>query len=241
MITNVKDYLVSIAIGIRFRSNFSLEDKLGSVIDEILYAKDSFFNPRMFPRVLSDTTGKVLINEETGNSLRINASNVILELNIGEQIQIENISEINNRFNKDLIKGVLEKFQVTQFNRIGYINRYLFNVSELSKVFINKTIGNTLEGVNDITLRFSKKLPLLESVAKKDINDYDNVIYSIIKKIDREEIFFSVDFQRYFNPVLDRASQMEFPKFISEAEQYNSLNYVKWLNAYSGENNDKQK
>lgn len=241
MIEDVKQYLMGIAIGIRFRANFALEDKLGSVIDEILYRKDSFFNPKMFPRVLSDPVEKSLINENTGDNLRINASNVILELNFGEHIKVKDVPEINDRFQKDIVKGVLEKFEITQINRSGYINKYLFNIEELSKVFINKTIGNNLEGVNDINLRFSKKILIPEALTKKDVNDYYNVIFSIIKKVDRKEIFFSVDYQKYFAPVLDRANQLEFPKFINDVEQYNSLNYVKWLNAYYGKSDDEKK
>lgn len=241
MINDVKDYLVAIAIGIRFRANFALEDKLGKIVDDILYTKDSLFNPLMFPTVVSDPVEKRLINETTGDSLRINASNVILELNIGDSIKVTDVAKINDSFHRDIVKGVLEKSEVTQINRVGYINKYLFNIEELSNVFVNKTIGNTLEGVNDINLRFSKKFPIQESLTKRNVNDYHNVIFNIIKKVDKEEIFFSVDYQRYFDPLLDRASQLEFPKFLSDVEHYNSLNYVKWLNAYYGKNDEKQK
>jgi len=241
MITDVKNYLVGIAVGIRFRANFKLEDKFGSIVDEILYSHDSFFNPVLFPEVLSNPVEKKLINQTTGNHFSINASNIILELNIGEDINIADIHEINRRFHDDIVKGILEKFEISQINRIGYIKKYLFNIEQLSDVFVNKTIGNTLEGVNDINLRFSKKFPVMKSMAKQDINDYHNVIYNIIKKADKKEIFFSIDYQNYFSPPLNTAIQLKYMEFINDMEKYNALNYTQWLNAYCSETDAQEK
>ena len=70
MISELKDHLVSIAIGVRFGPNFSVEDHLGRIVDSILYSKDSFFNPAMFSSVVSDGE-KRLYNEKTLDSLRI--------------------------------------------------------------------------------------------------------------------------------------------------------------------------
>jgi hypothetical protein len=241
MLKNLNQYLSGIAIGIRFRPNFSIEDRLGSLIDQILYKKESYFNPEIFPEVLSNPVERRLMNEQTGDNLVINTSNIILQITFGDKINVNDIDTINERFEKDIINDVMDKFEITQINRAGYIKRYLFKIEELSRVFINKTVGETLEGVNDINLRFSRKYPLPESMTKKDVNDYDNVIYNIIKRADREEIFISVDYQRYFDPTLDKSSQLEFTKFLGSVEYYNSVNYVKWLDAYYRKDNGQKK
>ncbi|MGA3084709.1 MAG: hypothetical protein ABSE95_07920 [Thermodesulfobacteriota bacterium] len=62
---NISDYFIGLAIGIRFRANFSIEDQLGSIIDEILYSNKSYFNPKVFPKVRSLINGKILFNEST--------------------------------------------------------------------------------------------------------------------------------------------------------------------------------
>lgn len=234
MLENLNQYLSGIAIGIRFRPNFSIGDRFGSFIDQILYKKESYFNPEIFPEVLSNPTEIRLSNERTGDNLVINTSNIILQITFGDKININinDIDTLNERFEKDIINDVMDKFEITRINRVGYIKKYLFKIEELSRVFINKTVGETLEGVNDISLRFSRKYPLPESMIKKGVTDYDNVIYNIIKKADRNEIFISVDYQRYFDPTLDKSSQLKFTKFLGSVEHYNSVNYVKWLNAY---------
>lgn len=147
LIEDVRSFLVGIAIGIRFRANFSIEDKLGTIIDSILYSKCSTFDSVFFPEVLTGPLGKKLINKETGNSLSVDPSNIILDMRVNE-FDLEKINQIHERFNKEIIQNVLQKFEVTRINRIGYINRYIFDVEELSRVFISKTIGQTLQGVN---------------------------------------------------------------------------------------------
>lgn len=56
------DSLIGITIGIRFRSNFSVGDNLGNIVDKILYSKDSYFNPKVFPKALGTLDEKQLIN-----------------------------------------------------------------------------------------------------------------------------------------------------------------------------------
>ncbi len=46
MITRLDDYLVGVAVGIRFRANFSIEDQLGRIADEILYRGGASFGPQ---------------------------------------------------------------------------------------------------------------------------------------------------------------------------------------------------
>jgi hypothetical protein len=214
MIDTVKDYLVGLAIGIRFRHNFSLQDKFGVIADNILYKKESFFNPEIFTEINVSPFEMKLVDQSTGNFLTINTGNVILGFDFGDKIKVSDMEQVIDGFNADLIQGVLEKYNITGINRLGYIRKYIFTIEELSKVFIDKTISGTLDGVNDINLRFSKKLPIEEAIVKKGVNDYYNIIYSIIKKADKKETFISVDFQRYYNPALEQTSQLQFSKFL---------------------------
>jgi len=234
MIENLEEYQIGIAIGIRYRANFSLEDQLGNIVDQILYGKGSFFGPQVFPGVINKVNEKILINEGSRDHLVINNSNIILEVNYGETFQQSDLTKILKSFNQEIIDDVMKKYRVTEINRVGFINRYLFKMENLADSFINKTIGATLEGINDINLRFSKKIPVPESLVKKGVNDYDNVIFNVIKKADKEELFMSVDYQKYFDPFLTSASQIEFDNFVKRADSFNSGNYLKWLNKNYG-------
>jgi hypothetical protein len=170
--------------------------------------------------------------------LSISSSNIIIHINLGESINIEELRTLHGKFREDIIKDIMAKFEITQINRIGYIRRYLFKIGKLSRILITKTIGGTLDDVHDINLRFSKKYPASESLVKKDVNDYDNAIYTIVKKASEEDVSISLDYQRYFDPSLDNANQLDFTKFMNSVDNYNSVTFMKWLNEYYGENND---
>lgn len=152
---------------------------------------------------------------------------------------IENISEdyikkVNSKFKEQIIDQILKEFKITQINRIGHIRKYLFTEKDFSKLFLKKTLGDYFPDINDISLRFSKKLPKQMSLIKDGVNDYINVIYQIVKKADRNELFISTDYQLYYLPYLERASQIEYEQFINGLEGYNKGEYLNWINDYYG-------
>ena len=230
MIKDIDKHLIGIAIGIRYRANFSIEDQLGKIVDQILYNKNSTFDSSVFPLVQNNVSDKTLFNDKTGDSLIINNSNLILEINFGGTFEKTDYGKIINSFNKEMIEGVLKNYKVTEINRAGIIKRYLFQVEDLAKSFINKTIGNTIDGINDINLRFSKKIPVPDSLIQKEVYDYHNAIFNIIKRADRNEIFMAVDYQKCFEPFLSNATQIEFIDFSKIVDKFNSGNYVEWIN-----------
>lgn len=229
-IENINDYLVGIVIGIRYRANFSIEDSLGEIVDKILYGKKSYFNPEKFPLVRNDGNEKILYNNETNDKLTINNSNIIIDLVFSEVFKKENYSEILEKFNEEIIDGIMRNYKITEINRLGLIHRYVFPEKELAKNFIDKTIGKTLEGVNDINLTFSKKLPVSEALTIKEIFDYRNVIFNIIKKADEDKLKLSVDYQKFFNPFLSSSSEIKFDNYINSMKDFNSKSFLNWLN-----------
>jgi hypothetical protein len=238
MITNLEEYLIGIVIGIRFRANFSIEDQLGQIVDHVLYSKDSFFGPSVFPKVYNRVNEKILINEDTNDNLRIDNSNIILEVNFIENstgFHKKDVSKIYKNFHNQIINGIMKKYKIREIIRIGLVKRYLFDIDALADSFVDKTIGRTLEGVNDINLRFSKKLPVTEAFIKKDIYDYNNVIFNVIKTADRDEIFMAVDYQQLFDPFLSASSHIKFDEFINSVNSFNDNKYLPWLNSNYGE------
>lgn len=231
MIESLDQYIVGMALGIRFRANFSIEDKLGQIIDRILYTPNSYFNSEVFPLVQGNIGYRTLINERTNDKLHVDNSNIILELQLGERFKTSQLNEVHNQFDKQIIRGVMKSFSIREIVRLGYITRYIFPIRDLAKTFVDKTIGQTLEGVNDINLQFSKKLPKDEALVKEAVNDYYNAIFNIIKKADRDEIFMSVDFQLYFDPFLPGAAEIKFEPFVNSVKSFNSHKYLPWINS----------
>lgn len=235
MIENLKDYLEGLAIGIRFRANFSLEDQLGKIVDKILYSKNSFFNPEVFPMVYATVREKTLSNDQTGDKLLITNSEILLEIAFQKYFNREDLSTLYEKFKTEIINGIIKEYSIKEINRIGIIKRYIFNYKDYASRFINKTIGNTIEGINDINLKFSKKFPIEESLVKKDINDYYNAIFNVIKKADLDEIFMSIDYQKYFVPPINDYAELKYDEFVEKVEGFNNKNYLSWLNKYYAE------
>jgi len=235
MINNLNDYLMGIVIGVKYRVNFALEDQLGKIVDQILYSPNSYFGPSTFPLVYNNVNEKILANDKTPDRLTINNSNIVLEIYFEGEYDIEDLKDIYRAYNEVLIDGVLKKYKVTEINRVGIVNRYLFKIEELADKFVNKTIGSTLEGINDINLRFSKKLTSEEGLIKKEVNDYYNAIFNVVKRADKDELFMSIDYQKYFDPFLNSSSEIEFLDFVKKMEGFNSKTYLGWLNKNYGE------
>ena len=232
MINSLNDYIIGFAAGIRFRANFSIEDQLGKILDTILYSDNSYFSPKVFPKVSGGVGQKIMYNPVTQDQLRIDNSNFILEIQFGldEGFNANEYNNILENFNKHIIKEVMSKFNIQQIVRIGLVNRYLFTLNDLAQSFVDKKIGKTLEGVNDINLSFSKKMPVPESLVKRDVNDWSNFIFNIIKKADTEEIFMSVDYQLCYSPFLEKANQISYPPFLKAAQGFIQDRYLPWLN-----------
>jgi len=246
MIDNVKKYLVGVIIGIRFGPSFSIRDDFGSITDKILYRKDSFFNEKMFPIILTNPAEIRLQGEGTGDNLIVNSTDVILTCNLDNpdvsldsklspKIKLDTLAELNKNFEKEIIQGIMKEFKFSRISRIGYIHRYIFNIAELSKKFTKKTIGDTIGGISDINLRFSKKYPTPQAMAKKGVNDYHSVIFNVIKKADENEIFISIDYQAYYDPALESVKDMKFSDFLASMERYNSDTFLQWLNKHYGD------
>lgn len=246
MIENVENYLVGVVIGIRFGPNFSIMDDFGNIADRILYKKESFLNEKMFPLVGVNPLEINLQDDKSGDSLIINSRDIVLTCNLqnsnstieqstNSKIKLDMLSELNRSYEKDIVDGVLKDYKFTRIRRTGYIRKYIIKVEGLSKRLVNKTIGETIGGVTDIDLRFSKKYPTQEALVKKDINDYHNVIFNIIKLANKEEMFISLDYQAYYEPALETIKDLNFAEFLASMNKYNSETFPKWLNEHFGE------
>ncbi len=218
----MKENFHSLAFGIRFRPNFKIEDELGSIIDEILYESNSkVFTPKNFPFTRNGINEKILINNDTGNYLLINNSNIILEIKSDTHISTDDINKV---FEKDILETILKNRKVTAINRIGYLRRTFVEESSITKELIKKSINITEKELLDFNINFSIKKPILESIAKKGINDFYTIINNISKEPGKGNFILSVDVQRNFQPLVEKYEQLKFSNFITDAtKEINSI------------------
>jgi len=236
MFENLDTFLVGIAIGIRFRNNFNILDNFGYITDLILFSKNSLFGPDIFPKLSTNLSEqRILINEDTEDKMVFDKANAILEINFGEGKQFNNndLSNLIDAYNEKIINGVLSDLSVTRILRVGFIRKYEFDDEQLIKSFLDRTTGNETKNIQDISLRFSRRISVGESLTKRDKNDYKNVIYTISKNIEQEhKLNVAIDYQRFYEPNLSTSTQIKFFKFVKAVDEYNSSNFSSWLRNY---------
>lgn len=241
MITDLDSCKVGYVIGVRYRRTFTIADNLGAIVDDILQSKQSEFNARVFPYIQhTDRDEDILFDFENNipqNKLTINTSNIILDVQNLDKISFENGLDA---FRETILKYIMPTYSIGHINRIGFINRYILKDKEIIEKFVNGTVGRGIDDVNDINLQFSKRIPLMESLVKQDVNNYNNVIVNLIKKNAKDELFLAVDYQCYYSPMIERSGQIEFDKFLKKANDYINNQVLGFLNDTYGEKLDVQ-
>ncbi len=234
MIKDFNDYFVGIALGVRFNPNFSVRDNFGSISDEILYKDDTFFGPKVFPKVMATNDfQQILINEDTKNQFRINNVDFILELNFNNDddgFKVTDLGSIIQKYEAQIINGVMDKFSIKNIRRIGFIKKYLFDIDDIANKFIATTVGNIFDGISDCNVKFSKKIPLYESIARQKIDDFDNAIFTFVKNPDSSELNIFFDFQSIYEPPLSKSSSIKFKQFIQKSDAYFEKHFIPIVN-----------
>lgn len=238
MTTDVKKYLSSITIGLRFGPSFSISDNLGKIADWILYEEGSFFDKKVFPNIASLPFTIRLENPKTGDYLMLSQQDLILNCNFDDTV-VKPDPEVNPKLKTGSINDIHENFKqllerlqdcgLDRIQRLGYINRYVFDTTELTKAVTGAVVGKTIDGVSDMTLRFSKRYPVPEALSKKNINNYHNVIYTIVKKVDSDDLTIMLDYQEFYEPNLVGTHEVQFNAFLSKMASYNKETFPGWL------------
>jgi hypothetical protein len=231
---DLEGHLISIVIGLRFRQHFSIQDKLGEIIDSILYSKNSYFTPQMFPLVLDEAIGqkKLVSGEDAKNSITLGITDFILDMRINTENIKSHVGDIISNFKRQILEGVVKTYKLDQFNRIGYVRRYLIPDKLIVENFVKQTIGDTIGNPNEVTIRFSKKIPVEKAIFHEKYDDYENVIYNAANKVGDNRLILTVDYQHIFDPPAEDVDDIEFDDFIGRVHDYNATKLITWINNY---------
>jgi hypothetical protein len=232
---DLKQYLTGIAIGIKFRPNYSIEDNLGEIIDELLYRQESLFNYVIFPNTSFGFGEKILHNSQTNDKLTINKSNIILEINFSDKIPKEKSDSLINEYFKTVTEKIYKIVNIHEVYLIGIVYKYLINDSANFKNIYSNFKEITFGEVEPINFTFTRKVILPESKIKKDKNDYENIIHTILTFPNNEnEILLQVDYQKIFYPKLASIVDIKYDDFISKVKYYNNDTFTQWLEKNNG-------
>lgn len=193
---------VGFAFGIRTVKSFSIEDRLGAILDEILYSKDSEFNENLFPEMQENHNTKVLFNRKTLDKFTITPQDFIFEYSVKEDFDKE-FSDYLKNFKQVIVNHVFSDFKIRNISRFGLIIKCVLDSSDNLMNDISSGIQNHFSTPDSLSLRFNviTKRPL--KLGDIITEDYDNEIVTYDRPSLKSPVNFLVDYQKYFEPELN--------------------------------------
>ncbi|MCO5280167.1 MAG: hypothetical protein M9931_03805 [Chitinophagales bacterium] len=163
------------AFGIRTVRSFSVEDRLGAIVDEILYSDSSEFNEKMFPEVRDNHNTKLLFDPIKQNKFTITPQDFIFEYSVVNNFQIEFDKYLNN-FNQIVINKVFDHFKIKNISRFGFIIKSELDGKDKFLQEISSVIKKHKGDDDSLSMRFNviTKKPL--TLPTMITEDYDNEI-----------------------------------------------------------------
>lgn len=223
---NIKEKMIGVVVGIRFKRSFRVPDISGEIIDDILYSDKSPFDSKFFPQVQEGARERILVNDETTEYLRINRDDIILGLVIED-----NFDERFNWIKEEVLpyfKDVLfKKYGIKNIIRIGIIFSHKLKQDSILNTAVKLVTKESIEGVENINISFSKKLSSIEALYRKGVDDYKNSIYNFTEKGD--ELLAELDYQYYYNPPIEDLRECFTENVLDDAKTFLETQYYPWL------------
>lgn len=194
--------LIGFALGIRTVKSFSVEDKLGAIIDEILYSKNSEFNEKLFTEVRENHNTKLLFDPVGHNKFTITPRDFIFEYNIQKDFEAE-IEKYLVSYVNVITKKIFKEYSIKNVSRFGFLVKCVLDTKDTLINEISEIIKKH-KGIDDsLSLRFNviTKKPL--KLPKIITEDYDNEIVTYDKPDSNSPLNLSIDYQKYFKPELN--------------------------------------
>lgn len=219
-----------VAFGVRFQPCFEIVDHVGSVIDRILRSSGSPFGPSTFPMSQREPGEHRLVNPETNDQIRLNQSDAILEMKVDTR-KTSDIETLGRHFSAFVLESLRQVVHLSNISRYGVLFRLEECHSVLQETPAEHFIQQDFRDARSLSLRFTKRLPVLEALTKKGVDDYRNVIYTV-KQTEEAEVRIWVDYQEYFKPELDAKewAQKPYEDFVSRGTEYLLGDFQNWLN-----------
>jgi hypothetical protein len=194
--------LTGFAFGIRTVRSFSVEDRLGAIVDEILYSDKSEFNEKIFPEVRDNHNTKLLFDPIKHNKFTVTPQDFIFEYNVDKNFENEFDLLLKN-FKLIIINKVFDDFKIKNIQRYGFIVKTELEENDKFLNEISSVIEKHKGSDDSISLRFNvvTKKPL--KIAEMITEDYDNEIVTYDRPNAESALSFSVDYQKYFKPELN--------------------------------------
>lgn len=204
------------AIGVRFQNQFGLEDALGAVMDDVLASER--FRPERFESTVFTGDTRQIFTANGDEQLTLTRADAILDVRLRDLV-LGDLPELAKDFTEVVWEAVCRRAP-----RPPSIIRYGCLVAvPLPDTWnpIDAVLGAEVTDNAEFDLRYTRRLPVEEALAMRDVNDYHTVIYMIQTRGGKTNGV--IDFQRHFNPALNNTSARKenpFVRFVEKAVHF---------------------
>ena len=218
-----------VAFGVQFQPHFGVTDVFGELVDRILYSKGTPFDSSRFPLVRSNPTGRVLVNEDTNETLHLNVRDAILEVDV-DTFDFAEIERLAKQFAVYVVNNLRDLAAPTGIERYGVLLKFDDCREEIEEAPTEHYLGAEVKEARTLQLKFTRRLPCLEARVRKNVDDFRNVIH-IVEQDDNGDVNIRVDYQEYFKPPLELADWQDkpFTRFVARGIDYFEADFADWL------------
>lgn len=228
---NEKLKMNEILIGIRHKRNFTILDKFGEIVDELVDNPENGFPKGYFDSVSVDGFTKTIIGKNTKNYIKFTQFDLVYSCKLDASADSqEEVKKFWDRFNNYIVPSIIEKYNIRDFSRIGIVYSHEFIDKKDYEKSLKNVINGSFENINSI--RFSEKDTTEKGRFYKDTNDYINKLYSL--SVDNDIATFSYDYQYYFNPLKSIFKQCTIDKIIQKSQQELQSDIAKIIGVNNG-------
>jgi hypothetical protein len=217
--------LTGFVIAVRYNRCFSIEDNLGSIIDDILTHQSKYFDEKFFEEIKHFYNTKMLVSS-MGHKMTISIDNILFEYETQKDFSSE-FDKFLHAYDKVILNYIFKEYNIQKINRFGCI--FKCQLDEGNDVFnaVNKIIEDKNRNVESISFRYNKtsKKPL--EIEGEIRSDFENEIVTYDKPTVDKKINFFVDYQRYFNPPYKYIQDVKpgFDNFVTNSYKHFQENY----------------
>ena len=112
--------ITRLSFGVRYEPQYTLRDRMGSVVDAILRTDGTPFGPDKFPLSTADANDQVLLDPEVGNILRMTQQDTILQLPLDTR-NLDLIYQFGEDFDRYVLRPLREISKLSSIVRYGVL------------------------------------------------------------------------------------------------------------------------
>ncbi len=228
--SNLKDNVIGITVGIRYNRSFRIPDISGDIVDNILYSSKTPFSTDFFPNFQENSNReKTLFNKSTSEYLRINTDDLILAIEVDNNFA-KKFDWLRNTVLPYFSSELFKNYKIQNIRRFGVIFSHKIPKNNKLSESIALLTENDVTEADNVSVSFSKKAITTEALFRKGVNDYKNHIYNLQEL--KDSIHSDLDYQYYYEPAIEDLRECFTEKILDDANVFLENNFYNWLNKY---------